>query len=1648
MTSENKIIDTQIITAADYCRNHPKRPEKKISRDGFCELVEKIFEEVSRVVLIDGEAQSGKTEIIAHFMERNPSNCIGIFLNSDDSYFYSPEYLKLAIVEQISWIVDRRALALDSVDDGLYQRYLHKLQRVAKQSGGVYFLIDGLAEPESLNYRLQTEILSVFPLGQREFKYAITGSNALISGLKLEKYKPKPASIIPVGKDEVGAYFSDFPEVDAKDVADIRSFCRGNVGLLSRFRALLDSGNSVDKIFENKEGSLTALLELEWEREPSLEYGHRILAAIVFSNRSLTAAGVSRLIEVTENEILAYVAQSRFVELDAATGVIGTRSSSDRGFLREKLKEFERYIQENITKILIADPEGVDAVRYLPGQLMSIGRYDDLIRRLDNGHFVKLLETEKSLGALKRHSMIGLAASSKINDEMALFRFGIGGSAISGISLSNGSRAKIEALIELDGADAAIEQASFAPTREERLKLLAATARALKKNKKAVGSGLVEEIKSLASDVDTDAMGPMAVNIACDMLFVDFQMAVNLFNKTKKHLERKSEVPDEPKIDQDGKSKSDSELSQIELSPRPLDQHSRRFSRAIADFVSEIPADRILVGIDDLEPQNALLMLIHWIKGKRKDPDAWKIADKAMDVALKDLGRAPRLKDFRSIAVVLPYISDIYIAEKLAKRVEIQLGNQLALGTTEESIRLEILLERVRHKISPQDAELRLIDIFSKIEQIKDKSVRTACLAWLLYSLQQFSDPNGLDSRTTLISETTKSLLEVIESLLDSTADHFQAARGAIYALARVDVNLAFSLIGKLNTSARRDSAYKVLSEEMVAAGIYEVSSRNLIKCLHLIESEYDRSSAIIKCLSLIANQFERTGQMRCDPALLSVWRSLRIANHKFIALCSCYRILLKIGCNEDQKTEIQRQLNVTWGQVLVDWAKLDLAYLLVHDVAHVDKEFATVWLERALTAGKSPHCASEELSQVLLLVTNLVVRIYAAIASDSSMLDDPELQRVAALVDAIPSPNKKMMTWSDLGLRLYFSGKLSFAKKIASNYIETVLHQDFEGNEYIRDSLIVISAPLLYLVAPQMCAFFLEKVNDQTLVDEARRSACDIILRRVPPSDPYKDPEGTEFDLSLETTRAILDLLRSMRRDGDIYVVISNLANSLVARRNETKMRRAYVGDCLNTMIDIVEEKLPQDHSIKHDGYKIAALAQIYKSRVTLDGPGAVPNVQWHKVFDDAKSIANVADRVVVCALVVACAKGRSSALFPNWLEVIRSDLLNIPAHYDRIDRYQWVSEILELSHKSAAIVLLREGLSLMNAPDAEIGVQEKYKKMLDLAFNIDPGLVDKIIDIADADKAKTASREYYSHRKELKEIQRTLAENPGASDLGKLTSDELSSICRKNMASLAANRIPARSFNEFRGFLDRASSMPMGMAYPVWSFVIENVIRKATQGGRSGIALRDMYVSVCGAGELILGLMGQEKSIYLSQVDELSRVLKPGEREVAIRLIEDWVKKTGGDHIYWSDPYFGPDDVEFLFRISSAAPLAKISIITSRQHIRSKLKNDVDLEEAFLSSWNSSYDVDFPAVTLIVIGAGSDGGHPIHDRWMVSEFGGLRLGTSAQSLGGVRFSEISAMDQTIAAEKLSIISSIVNGSLRVLNNQRLQVASYYLGA
>jgi hypothetical protein len=1641
--SDTEQVTSQVASTLDYCRNFPRAPIKTIPRDHLLEEIRRTLEGRADIVLLVGDPLTGKSELLAELYRREPDWSIGIFLGPEN-YFKSKDYIRLVIAEQISWLVDRKVLRDDSVSEDAYSRMLYKLQKHTKRRK-LTWLVDGLAIGKTGDANGLDDVLSLLPIGMREFSFVMSSETDIGLYISTSHRRIKTMEVMLVSPDEARVFLGDLID-DEKDIQEVRSFCLSSIGRMQKIRSMLSEDISIRDLLDMRNDSLEALFDFEWPLiadSPEVQY---LIATIVFSERPISIAELSAQCGMNEESTLRLVRQSRVLscrQLDQSV-IVSIDSRAQRAYVARKLAHREQDIRNKAIARLLQTPHATEATRYLPAQLAKAGRHAEVLERLNPEHFVRLLETERTLRSLRLHAEFGRDSASQLGELGSEVAFSLISSVVTGLMFSVGTVEQIEAFTKLDLPELAFEIAAIAPTVEERLHLLARAANSFEARGQAVSDDIRTQLRDLVAEVDAEAIGNIGVDIACDLLAVDDKLALGLMHQVIDGAKRSA--------DSDSESFKTDQIAQRDEGTPTLDEDARRkrkgtnipehmlqrFWMEAGRRVARQKVENLLARLRDEEPSFAVFLSKLWLNRNSKHKDAFKVADAALDFLLSDTSRSPQIQDLREIAQVLPHIDESTECSRLCGRLETQyrvLGHH---GTSVESVRLRMQLYGAKYTGEQTDIELDLIEMFVEIQGLPDVSTRAACWAWMLHHLCAFPYKEGLETHTELAALASNKLEETISELLMSAADHFKVARGAIEAIVQSDPGKAFGLVKRLNTVDARDKGYEALVRALLPQHVHAAGW--VLQAIGAIKADRLRNDIAVEVLMTLRRRHLATDGQYIDDGILSLWRGIEILSFKFQAAVITLAYQLEAG-RADIADSLSSDILAIWDSAPVGSVKIQLGYLAASELAEVDRKIATAWIKRTEQFAQTSNVSSDSVNSAIYLTVRLCARLLPAVfPSGTRLVESAALNRLTVVISAIPSPELQVRLWCDIAIRLYFEGHVAAAKEIVDRRVSPLLDRDYINNSYLKFGLITVAGPALYLAHQSTAIHRIDSMTSGPMRDETRRNIVQVLLRRTPAWEPYLSLRETEYDLDPNTVADVLNLLRACCTDSTIFPIVGDLCRSLAADRNKGRIQRNAVLDYLRTLEEIVEKLLPDRENIQHNGYLIACKAAILRARseVQRDSVSQV-TLQWEALYAEARSITNVSDRAVVAALVGVSARVKQGSIVSAWLNEVKSDLAAIPSLHDRLDRYEWIARIVEPADKVAARVLLSEGLTLSNyLPQSEDVVQQQ-RRILDFAHAIDPNLATDLVEKFDTDEARKAP---LKKRLEANAKRKRLASKPDSLELGGLDNDQLAKMCLENLGSLVAGRISTRPIEEFKGLHRRAGAMPIQNSLPIWDWFFENAIRKRGPLRVVGDgALPKFFEATCKAAEIAHGLIGRLAS-RPAVADLPLGTVKAGERDIFLARLTEWASAQDGGTIWISDPYFAPPDLEILRLMSQAAPKASFKVATSREQM--KRKQITQPEESFIDFWQEKYDIEPPPTEFVIVGFGNEGKHPIHDRWIVSSRSGIRLGSSINSIGVARISEISVMSEADAIDKSTEINIYFDAPPKLFSGERL-IASYF---
>jgi hypothetical protein len=267
------------------------------------------------------------------------------------------------------------------------------------------------------------------------------------------------------------------------------------------------------------------------------------------------------------------------------------------------------------------------------------------------------------------------------------------------------------------------------------------------------------------------------------------------------------------------------------------------------------------------------------------------------------------------------------------------------------------------------------------------------------------------------------------------------------------------------------------------------------------------------------------------------------------------------------------------------------------------------------------------------------------------------------------------------------------------------------------------------------------------------------------------------------------------------------------------------------------------------------------------------------------------------------------------------------------------------------------------------------------------------------------------------------------------------------KNVAALLAGRLETKSNDVMSEYVLLSCNSGLHASYPMLAWFIENAGSKCTQEVEVAERMVPLSEGLLNTVETTLAVLSVATSQKTSTADFPSEdrdglMVEPRDRTHALQFIREWLRANAVEYIKFSDPYFSPTDVQFLRMILAECPECKVYILTSRKELK---KRDALDAESFLKAWSLIIDQDPPDTEILAIGSDGDEKALIHDRWIISKGCGLRIGTSFNSIGEGKLSEISMMEPS----KASLCEHHLNQFLerqRVVSGQKVTYLGFTL--
>lgn len=1612
-------------------RDFPELPTICVERPHLIETLGQLLTADSPVVFVEGEPGSGRTTLCAQFAKANSGPTFHLFVRASSKLAYSSDYLRQVLAEQyLAWIPSQQGVP-DIVDVSEYEAIVLKLRKFARNQP-LTFVVDGIDDIPKEDQRFVEQIFrEVLPLGVEPFRFVIA-ANQESSQPYLKKVKSKSFQAVRLSPAESEMILESVcPDRDLRSQLEV--ICKGNPGRLWSVRRLLQSGADPRQILQADPSKLLEFVRLEFAQLDELgEKGRLIVAALAFGRQDFGARDLSRVCKVTETEVEELVRACIFLRINEQTSAVEFLSETHRHYAARRLEDLKSHAIALQIDSLREDPMADTAVRLLPSYYQQARNQRAIVDLLSPEHYQRLLEVTQSISALKLRAALGARSAEEINEVASVFRFALQRSIFSAIGDVSRSQSEVEALVALGEPQRALEIAAQASAKESRLAMLASYGRKVVEGGGEVDNQTLAFIRETSDQIDFAELGDQAGEIASNLVFVDADLAFKIVDLSSQNQ---------------GQDRKDQAFARFSVSALTGgSEASGGVLRAARERVSDKSLQLMLASMGMLAEKFTLdevrevadameiTRRVHFLKAlavsSASKASSLDVVEYALDQIIKETGYAPKPGDLSDLAY--PLTRDIGPPDKrarLLKRLEGQLALVGKVATSIETVKVQLRIAHAEYILGIDDARARILDAYYEAATIENLEIRVECLALMLNAVIAIDKSGELERGDGFREVIASDLRAGIDALLDRTAQHFQVAKSSVRAVSRVSPRDALQLAGRLNTRDRRARAYAELVSALVSQEHSVDRESVLLESYERIGSPELRDSAFVaacRTLGSVESAREWVGALSgLIPRVVSAE-----------SVCEGALCLLKLPgewLEASAASDLEACVAEAVERIESHLEQADVLFALSAVVAKADPVRAASYFDRATGVRSQLVIDSDAGVEIINLCLSLLARALRPLARHG-LLSEDLVGRYVRLAEMFPDSVARAVSIADLVHRVWCEGRVEQATSLVKRHCIPLLEASSDLGSAVRADMSYVLFPAVYFTHRAMALGLLDALSSSRR-ESAIADCLRMIVRKVTPSDPSAPADDGPPAISYSDALEAIELLRLCKVDSLIYQGLAEIAKAVIHPDNKYKISAVQRRDVATKLSEVAVASLPDAENIQHIGYLVVAQAQIGRMNDEKEA-------YWAGLLGEAAKVPNIADRAFVFMEIAQCLPGKLAKLKASALESAAAMIADIPAGIDKFSRLEYYVEMIRGVDVIAAKNALREAVQITCAMPQRDQVSKCRREIADLAESIEPGLAEKLADAIDDDPARLAAKGEMKSLSRMQKVRRQIAQAGDGLGDEALSVNTLPVAAWKNTGALLAGRLTTQQPSTFVSFLVASGGFSLHDAYPVLAWFLENSARRFTTVEMSSQFNEPLAEALLVSAELGANVLSQVQAKRhqggVASGGSPGMLVRHRDREAAFAFIASWLRDSSGSRVILCDPYFGAGEVDFVATFGSeAGPEAKLIVITSR----TTTKFDV---EKFNAAWRRKYDQDPPNVEVIVA-SGEGGEDVLHDRWLVSDSGGLRLGTSINSIGRGKLSEISVLEPGRDGEILAQLCLYANRT-RVVDGRRMQYVTFQL--
>jgi hypothetical protein len=1590
-----------------FTSSFPSNPENEIIRENIVKYIFDSFSPKKKIILIEDDQFTGKTTLLSQFARTYPDKCVSFFIGDD---FWSSNLHRFLseLCEQMKYLcIDAKTRkAINEIDvslkteNDLIHLFSHLnsllLRQVKNGNGPYYFVIDGL---DKVSDESTDNILRYMPTGSPDGIYILLSSR---KG-KTYNYLQFPMTLPRFSLLESEKYLRDC--LTEEQIKEIFKKSEGLPGYLQEVRRQIKSGINLEELLNNPPQEIIQLLENQWDTfDKGNETLVKALSFVVFSPSELSLNSLSRLMILSESEVIDIIYRIPFMKYDTLKNNIEILYTY-KSFLIKKLNDNKTMIDQELISFFEKNPTEENLFVFLPELYKQNGKFNAFCQLINESSLIEMLGTHGQVSIVRRNLKLLAEMSYHENEWQKLAWATLMQAVFTQIITSPPAiEEEINALLSLEKHEQAIPLAIKCILPEDRLKLLSNICNYLKERSQDVPENLMRILEDSVYLIDnTIELTEKVIDKLLDISAEIFPFNPNLALKLVKRIaEEKGEDHRDKLMDiliMRLLTKIEPDPNSIEEIKNHLgDKSIYKFTKATSTTIASNSIESILGTVKDISDVSAKLFLLQtWCNTNHDHPSCYEVISHAFDIMTESTTYSPTMVHLREFASPLLNSIELEKVKQLVNKIDI-LKETIIKNPLEEYARLEVTLAEIETRWSADEATKRLYTLIFFLDDIEELDSQCQVLVWILLSLHKIR-PEDVD----LENELKEKFKSNYENLLKTSANHSLISKRIIPVLTEYDPNMAESFIGNINLLNRRDFAYSILVREYVLVNEEDMDFTFIDKIISKISYIHLQDWVFVQVLRTISESCKNI-ETRKKLSLKERVYSIKSLIGKTYAL-SFYLVLLN-GEDNKLKEALFTHLKENLMQIDSLEQKMITGYRVTRVLSTYDMQLANEIYELTNNNKTVIAFSDRRINELYIATCSLLINTVPEILKSANY--NERIEVIIKLIESIPSKYNQISLLNALAIKCFVSGENSILSTIAKKGLRII--EECPDEEVYNHSLNEF-APTLFFYEREILFEKLDQLPT-LLRDNSLFNIIKVIVSKRLPDDTI-DLKALNAKIDYKEAVQVCDLLDKMTDDGTICGVITCISNLITEPTGTNRLRGTLSNEkqLLNIaerISKIINTKLPDKLNIKHEGYKLIAQAELGKLRHACIQTRAINRwgeivPEWDTLKASTLSIENVADRSFIFANL-------SSTYFKTNRETSKiisheaeKSLYEINNYVDRIERYQIVAETLHENENSAAARdLLEKALDFAKAYSYEERDQ-MLGKIIEVAHNVEPALATNLASKIDNPMELS----------QINENIRAMTLHASPQKISGYTSHEykdvLENVLGRLLKSIRSGKGTVQSSEIVGSYVLKSLGQDYETVRLATEWFIENTISGINSEAKFS-RLDDLYNGLIQMTQLIrmLGdflitneaaITSNDTTIYKILSPEDTHTFNIGEKEKALDFIYEWISENANEHLKIYDPYFNE---EFIFLLKSVPSSCRVQIITSAKTAEVESS---DTKELYRRSWMRVCD-QAPPETHIYVFYTNNGKTPLHDRFILSDSGGLSLGTSFNGFGSKNFS------------------------------------------